>query len=125
MVLNQLHIEKEWVPQKLPYEATIEIKSIQKRETITSYIKHKFWPKLEYGPEYTPNGQMPLLVVISIILVILLISIIGYFIKQRKSQILQPFRGNTNKQYDVFISYSNLDKEFVEDFMVPNLEVAN
>ena len=35
---------------------------------------------------------------------------------------LQKIKSDDKKDFDVFISYSNLDKEFVEDYLVPNLE---
>ena len=62
------------------------------------------------------------MIVISVLFVVLVIAVAAYFLKTRKRQILQSFKGNSNKQFDVFISYSHLDKEFVEDFMVQNLE---
>ena len=120
-VLNQLNLEKVWVPSSLPYLATIEVRSIKKRSIEKSYVYKEFWFKPE-GVEYTLDTSQTSMIVISVLFVALAIVILAYFIKKRKRQILQSFRGNSNKQFDVFISYSNLDKQFVEDFMVPNLE---
>ena len=120
-VLNQLNLEKDWVPSSLPYLATIEVRSIKKRSIEKSYVYKEFWFKPE-GVEYTLDTSQTSTTVISVLFVALAIATVVYFIKKRKRQILQSFRGNSNKQFDVFISYSNLDKQFVEDFMVPNLE---
>jgi hypothetical protein len=119
-VLNQLNLEKGWVPIDLPYVATIEVRSVQKRSVEKSYVYKEFWLKPK-GVGYTLDTSQTSTTIISVLVVVLIIVIVAYFMK-RKRQIWQSFRGNSNKQFDVFISYSHLDKEFVEDFMVQNLE---
>ena len=40
----------------------------------------------------------------------------------RKKKPTEPLENNGEKDFDVFISYSNHDKEFVENILVPKLE---
>ena len=41
---------------------------------------------------------------------------------KRKKKITEPLENNGEKDFDVFISYSNDDKDFVENVLVPKLE---
>ena len=128
-VLKQLHSEKNWYPEKDPFQVVIKIQDVQKRSIGEPrlihelYILKEFHPQIEFSDLSEASSHPILIIVISAILVLVLITgVIVYFYKERSKRILQAIKSDNEKEFDVFISYSHWDKEFVEDYMVPNLE---
>ena len=55
-------------------------------------------------------------------MILVLIGATMYSDKRRRKRMLQRIKSDDKKDFDISISYSNIDKEFVEDYLVPNLE---
>jgi len=104
---------KTWYSNDSPDKIIIEIQSIKNGTVI----------KRDYGKKFfsseSPDNKI-YVPIICVLLGTLFFTAILYFYKQQKS--LQPIKCNETKEYDVFISYSSIDKEFVEEYMVPKLE---
>jgi len=111
-------------PETEPFRAVIEIKAEEKGNLIETFyiIKEYFPPALPESvkteePESVKTGDNTL-----IIMVALFVSTVGgiaafLYIKWKRN-IQTPIE----KEFDIFISYSNQDARYVEDILVPNLE---
>ena len=118
--LEKLQKKKIWYPKEIPYHALIEVQNREKR-SVLFYMKKKYWP----AESPVPNESLINPVLISTVCILVILVLIGatvYSYKKRRKRMLQKIKSDDKKDFDVFISYSNLDKEFVEDYLVPNLE---
>lgn len=130
--LIKLNAEKDWYPEKVPFPTVVKMRNLQNQS-----INERGLLRLEYGDplymlkQFDPTLELPesngssslTLIFIICILTFLVLTIAGIYVcKKRRKRMLQPIKSDAEKEFDVFISYSNLDKEFVEDFIVPNLE---
>ena len=128
-ILKELHSKRNWYPEKDPFPVVIKIQDLQKRSVGEPrlinelYILKEFHPQIEFSNLSEASSHPIVIIVISAILVLGLITgVLLYFYKERSRRMLQTINSDNEKEFDVFISYSNWDKEFVEDYMVPNLE---
>ena len=142
-ILQKYYIDQE----KSPIEILIKINETRTEETETRFDAfymsklyfvqngtivnnnqqdNYFLKKNPVTPNQNSNQNSPLLIWVTAItsaaFVIIMILFGGYHFKKRKQKKCNQLTDNGDKNLDIFVSYSDLDKDYVEGFLVPKLE---